>query len=133
MGAYESVDAQYWPSHVSPILVELDGQGLWRRWDYVCTRRAGFELVAPIGDFTEPTESSFRHGAYLACEPQQFLPHSQLLAVKPGRLVVAHTTRAALAVLLRQVRDYRSSPQVARSAMNAMGLGATRQRQRRRG
>lgn len=121
VGAHETASASYWPTHVSPILVEVATNGLWRRWEYVCRRHHGFELMAPVGDFTDPSQASFRHGNYLTCEPYPFFHRSQLLAVAPGRLMVCHTRREAVRLLLSQCVNPSAGLRTARSLFNVFG------------
>ena len=102
VGAYEWSGADYWPSHLAPILVEVDADGNWRRWRYEALAGAGIRLLGPVGGFTAPEAASFRSGGYLTCPPQRFGPYSQLLAVRGQRLLVCDRRRSVLRELIRE-------------------------------
>jgi hypothetical protein len=101
VGGFESASGGYWPSHLAPILVEVDAEGRWRRWRYAARPGSGVSLLEPVGAFTNPEAASFLRGGYLTCEPLRFGPASQLLALPGPRLVVCRTPAAAVRVLLR--------------------------------
>src|SRR6185312_5981252 len=102
VGAFEWSEADYWPSHVAPILVEVDPDGNWRRWRYEALTGAGIRLLGPLGGFTAPQAASFLAGGYLTCPPQRFGPRSQLLALSGARLLVSARRRSAVRILLRE-------------------------------
>lgn len=107
VGAFEWSGADYWPSHVAPILVEVDADGRWRRWRYEVRPGTGVHLLGPVGGFTAPEAASFRAGGYLTCAPQRFGPRSQLLALPGPRLLVCERRRSTVRVLLRAAVAHR--------------------------
>lgn len=124
VGAFEWAEADYWPSHVAPILVEVNEDGNWRRWRYEARTGAGIRLLGPLGGFTSPQAASFHAGGYLTCAPQRFGPRSQLLALPGPRLLVSERRRSAVRVLLREAvahwRDRRVFVRCLRGIGNAL-------------
>jgi hypothetical protein len=126
VGGFEWSGADYWPSHVAPILVEVDADGRWRRWRYEVLPRTGVRLLGPVGDFTAPEAASFRAGGYLTCPPQRFGPRSQLLAMHGPRLLVCERRRSTVRVLLREAVAHRHDRRVLLRCLRGIGNALTR-------
>jgi hypothetical protein len=126
VGGFEWSGADYWPSHVAPILVEVDADGRWRRWRYEVLSGTGVRLLGPVGDFTAPEAASFRAGGYLACTPQRFGPRSQLLAMHGPRLLVCERRRSAVRVLLREAVAHHRDRVVLLRCLRGIGNALTR-------
>ena len=124
VGGFESASGEYWPSHVGPILVEVDAEGRWRRWRYTARPGVGISLLEPVGAFVNPEAASFRQGGYLTCEPLRFGPASQLLVLTGGHLVACDTAAAAVRILIREavthLRDRQIVGRCLRGVRNAL-------------
>lgn len=126
VGAFEWSGADYWPSHVAPILVEVGADGHWRRWRYEVLPATGIRLLGPVGGFTAPEASSFHAGGYLTCPPQRFGPRSQLVATHGPRLLVCERRRSTVRVLLREAVAHRRERLVLLRCLRGIGNALTK-------
>lgn len=112
IGAYESTLADYFPSHVQPILAlrtEQDGQVLWRRIVYIIERPHRLELVRAVGPYVPMDDLSVFKGDYIRCEPFPIDVCDQTVVLRGHRLVAVRSLRQMLRVLAAELLATRTS------------------------
>lgn len=87
VGVYEDFEHVIFPTHVSPIIVELASKG-YRRWNYRVCKPFRIELETPIGTYKSSIDSLFPKPSYQLVPLKNIKSKSQVIAISKEKVIV---------------------------------------------
>jgi hypothetical protein len=111
VGVYEDFQIDVFPTHVSPIIAELNG-AQYRRWVYKIERPYRIAISHPVGAYFDSLESMFPYMTYQLNEPIKISDKCQVIAISDRKLLVNKDKMklvfSILAILFKRELSFKS-------------------------